>query len=171
MDTYRSTLLLVMPPQPGLLSGFAAGLVSLANYVSQKLPPVRVDILDLSDVSLLEAEAKLKNWATRYAENRRFVGITTTTASYQSALKVARITKQLAPHAVTILGGHHASADPETVLRHHSDIVDLVIIDEGERSLCELIHNYPDLTESPRVLRRLQYLRRWSHEQIKEIFP
>ena len=26
-------------------------------------------------------------------------------------------------------------------------------------------------SESPRVLRRLQYLRRWSHEQIKEIFP
>jgi len=25
--------------------------------------------------------------------------------------------------------------------------------------------------ESPRVLRRLQPLRRWSHEQIKQVFP
>ena len=28
-----------------------------------------------------------------------------------------------------------------------------------------------DNIESPRVLRRLQYLRRWSHEQIKQVFP
>ena len=26
-------------------------------------------------------------------------------------------------------------------------------------------------SESPRVLRRLRYLKRWSHEQIKQIFP
>lgn len=26
-------------------------------------------------------------------------------------------------------------------------------------------------SESPRILRRLKYLKRWSHEQIKQIFP
>lgn len=138
-----------MPPQPGLLGGFAAGLISLANYVSATMPEVQVNILDLSDASPAEAECKLKNWADGCSGSRAFVGITTTTASYQSALSIARLAKQAAPTAITILGGHHASADPEVILRRHSDIVDLIIVGEGERSLCELLRHYPAMARIP----------------------
>lgn len=138
-----------MPPQPGLLSGFAAGLISLANYVSKMLPHVSVGIIDLSDVSFSDAEGKLVRIASNCTNEKLFVGITTTTASYQSVLKIAGITKEVAPHAITVLGGHHASADPETLLRRHTGIVDLVVIGEGERSLCELIQNHPILTTTP----------------------
>lgn len=138
-----------MPPQPGLLGGFAAGLVSLANFISKRLHQVYVDIIDLSYTSLSDARLNLAGLIADSMNDKLFVGITTTTASYQSALKVASITREFAPHAIIVFGGHHASADPETVLRRHTGIVDLVVIGEGERSLCDLINNHPVLTMVP----------------------
>lgn len=148
MDTSacRTRLLLIMPPQPGLLSGFAAGLVSLANFVSDRIPQLRVDIIDFSDTSFPDAKRNLACLIADGTNDRLFVGITTTTASYQSALKIASITKEIAPRAITVMGGYHASADPETILRRHSGIIDLIVVGEGERSLCELLKNYPTLT-------------------------
>ncbi len=54
-----TTLLLIMPPQLGLLSGFAAGLISLANYVAARQPEVCVEILDLSARSLDDVDRTL----------------------------------------------------------------------------------------------------------------
>ena len=47
------------------------------------------------------------------------------------------------------------------------------IIRNGEiyLSVLDTISQSENEIESPRVLRRLQYLRRWSHEQIKQVFP
>jgi len=52
MEKHRTTLLLIIPPQLGLLNGFAAGLISFANYVSARQPEVCVEIIDLSAQSL-----------------------------------------------------------------------------------------------------------------------
>ena len=38
--------------------------------------------------------------------------------------------------------------------------------DTGQRKTYQIQHN-----ESPRVYRRLHYLREWSYEQVNEIFP
>jgi len=59
MEKNRITLLLIMPPQLGLLSGFAAGLISLANYVAARQPEVCVEILDLSAQSLDDVDRTL----------------------------------------------------------------------------------------------------------------
>jgi hypothetical protein len=148
MSENLTKLLLIMPPQLGLLSGFAAGLISLANFVTARMPDVYIDILDLSTHSLDDAKKQIVNSLCHQVQ-RLFVGITTTTASYQSALQIAQIVKTSEPKAITILGGHHASADPEHILNNHSKIVDVIVVGEGERSLCELLHNYPSLENIP----------------------
>ncbi len=48
--TSKRCLILVSPPQPGLLEGFSGGLIALANYASWRLGAVDVRILDLGTV-------------------------------------------------------------------------------------------------------------------------
>jgi len=138
-----------MPPQQGLLNGFATGLISLANFVEARMPEVCPVILDLSVHSFDSANMELIHSLESDPKKAVFIGITTTTASYQSALKIAHCVKQAAPWAVVVLGGHHASADPEIVLRSHPSLVDFIIVGEGERPLCSLIHHYPSLETVP----------------------
>lgn len=140
-------LLLVMPPQEGLLNGFAAGLISLANYIRDHQSEVSVEIADYSYLSTEEAEAALTGRLRCVVDQTVFVGITSTTASYRSALKIAEYAKDVSSSVITIMGGHHVSADAETVLRAHSGWVDIVVIGEGERTLNEVIRTYP-LVES-----------------------
>ncbi len=145
MEKDRITLLLIMPPQLGLLGGFAAGLISLANYVAARQPEVCVEILDLSAQSLDDVDRTIEDTFSTLQHGRVIAGITTTTASYQSALQVAHVVKGALPQSLVVFGGHHASADFETILLRHHGIIDLVILGEGERSLCELVQRYPSI--------------------------
>jgi radical SAM superfamily enzyme YgiQ (UPF0313 family) len=133
-------LVLVMPPQLGLLRGFSTGLLALANHVSQCLPDVEVQILDLSETPWEEVKGELSRSICTMGKHL-VVGLTTTTASYQSALEVARGFKWLDPACTVVFGGHHAGADAENVLRHHRDVVDFIIVGEGERALAGLLKN------------------------------
>ena len=151
MKTESKRLILIMPPQQGLLEGFAAGLISLANYVASMTNKIATDILDLSCFSSSGAKTELDHTFSEIKERTIFVGITTTTASYQSALEVGRFVKGIAPNAIIVFGGHHASADPEITLRYHKQTVDFIIAGEGEKALFELIHLYPILTNVPGI--------------------
>ena len=125
------------------MNGFATGLISLANYIRSRQPEVEVEIADFSCRSIQSSETELAE-RLRYALGRKvFVGITSTTASYQSALRMAEYVKNTSPSIVTIMGGHHVSADAETVLRAHSGQVDIIVYGEGERTLDEVIRTYP----------------------------
>lgn len=46
MGMLAKALLLIMPPQVGLLSGFCAGLVSIANFIGPRQPNLEIKILD-----------------------------------------------------------------------------------------------------------------------------
>ncbi len=144
MRERRTFLALVHPPQQGLLEGFSSGLVALANYVTKKLPEVEVTLLDFG----LLPDGEMQKQAMEYlqgVDGQVFVGVSSTTASYQSALRVVRAFKALCPGCVSILGGHHASAQCGTVLRtHHS--VDYVVFGEGERPLLEFLRCFPDVS-------------------------
>lgn len=144
MSLYQKTVLLVMPPQLGLLTGFSAGLISLANFVSARQPSTTVEILDLSEQSVDGACSLLRSVLTNL-KGDVLVGITTTTASYQSALTVARIVKTNLPQAFVVLGGHHTTADYETVLKNHHEIINSIVLGEGERSLNELVKRFPEV--------------------------
>lgn len=140
MSQRDQKLILVMPPQLGLLKGFSTGLISLANYVSFRLPEVEVEILDLSATSPEGVREAISRTALN-ADKEIVVGITTTTASYQAALNIARSFKDLAPASTVVFGGHHASADAKTILHNHSAYVDFIIVGEGEKPLVELLIN------------------------------
>lgn len=143
-ESPKTRLTLVMPPTPGLMDGFASALVSLATYVSLRLPDVAVEILDLGTHSLRYVEREIAE--QRFDGNcTHFVGVTTTTASYQAALQVARAFKKYMPNCVVIFGGHHASADVERVVAH-KEAVDFVVLGEGEKTLVSLISMYPDVS-------------------------
>jgi len=58
------------------------------------------------------------------------VGITAMTASYVSALNVARIVKKIDPSILVVMGGRHVSSLPENTLQQ--DCVDAVVIGDGE---------------------------------------
>jgi len=61
------------------------------------------------------------------------VGISVTSPSLASARRVARITRSVAPDALLVAGGAHASLDPDSLLRDGA--VDLCVLGEGERVL------------------------------------
>lgn len=177
-QTYdRRNLVLVHPPQRGLLEGFSSGLVALANHVTASLPSIKVRLLDLG----LADESSLKGQiqdVVSIARDPLFVGITTTTASYQSALLVAEIFKRLNPRCIVILGGHHASAQDDVILGHHT-CVDCVVRGEGEVALVELLKQYPALDDVPNLSYRLglaakrndQEATRLSTEELDKIPP
>lgn len=137
-------LSLVMPPQQGLLAGFANALVSLANYVRRNRPGISVDLIDLADVKQANLKEKLRPALSHAEESDLIVGITTTTASYQAALLTAEAAKMVRPSCTTIFGGHHVTGDPETVLKNH-EVVDYALLGEGERSLVQFLDSYPDV--------------------------
>jgi hypothetical protein len=131
-------VLLVQPPQPGLLDGFANGLVDLANFISPRLCEVKVKILDLGLIPVQCVSSALEDALRTFTKGATLIGITTTTATYQSALSVARAAKRIDPSNVVVLGGHHASPQHDVILRHHA-YVDFVVRGEGEYPLLKLI--------------------------------
>jgi len=145
MANNEKTLILVNPPQQGLLEGFSNGLYAIKSYLYKYLPSLNVQMLDLGAVFTPDIEQVIKS--NIIAPNKiLFVGITTTTASYQNALATARLFKKLFPKCITLLGGHHAANQAELVLGHKE--VDYVVVGEGEIALTELIRSYPDITET-----------------------
>jgi len=71
---------------------------------------------------------EIKNQIKEYAPD--VVGITVMTASYVSALNVARIVKNIDPSIHVVMGGRHVSSLPENTLRQHC--VDAIVIGDGE---------------------------------------
>ena len=65
------------------------------------------------------------------------VGITSVTATFTSALKVAQNTKQTCPQATVVLGGPHVTIADDKFLLQHPE-VDVVVKGEGEQTIVEL---------------------------------
>lgn len=144
-------LVLVMPPQIGLLNGFATGLISIANYVQANAPSVEVQLLDLSNAPLPALDEAILHAGVSFAKNT-VIGITATTASYHAALAVASSFKRMSVGDVqftTVLGGPHPSADAEVVLRSNADAVDYVVVGEGEIAMAEFLRRFPHVCSVP----------------------
>jgi anaerobic magnesium-protoporphyrin IX monomethyl ester cyclase len=144
------TVLLVVPPQRGLLEGFSTGLIAIANYLRLHVPSCAVRLLDLTHEPF-DALPDLISDALLAASGRVFVGITGTTASYQSMLRTAAVFKATQPSCVVVMGGHHATAQDELILRRHSDVVDFVVRGEGEVAMAALVTRYPDVEAVPNL--------------------
>jgi radical SAM superfamily enzyme YgiQ (UPF0313 family) len=66
------------------------------------------------------------------------VGITSTTLTYKSALKITSVTKEVLPECTAVLGGCHASFWDENALRECPSL-DLTVRKEGEMTFLELL--------------------------------
>ena len=69
------------------------------------------------------------------------VGLTCSTPNFFRAIKLAEMIRKNSP-AKIVLGGVHASALPEFIIDHYGDVIDCVVIGEGEITMLELVNAY-----------------------------
>jgi len=69
-------VVLVQPPQAGLLDGFASGLIDLANFIAPKVPETDITILDLGLEPNTVVSSKLRSALKKAEELRRFREVT-----------------------------------------------------------------------------------------------
>ncbi|MBU3934965.1 B12-binding domain-containing radical SAM protein, partial [Patescibacteria group bacterium] len=110
------------------------GLALLAALVREK--GFSVSFLDCNalQLGLDKIEEKLPK------EPPLFIGITATTVLIDNALTLAKIAKKKYPKTKIIIGGVHATVNPQEVLNHQE--VDYVVMGEGEYSLLELLSGW-----------------------------
>lgn len=70
----------------------------------------------------------------------RMIGVSTTTENYSNAIRIARLTKDVDPSTVVVLGGPHVTFTAEETLQETA--VDVVVRQEGEFAMLELALYY-----------------------------
>ncbi|MBU4360608.1 B12-binding domain-containing radical SAM protein [Patescibacteria group bacterium] len=106
-----------------------AGLMSIATYLRQEYPQVKIEILD----GRFDKNLKEKI-------NADIVGVSVGTFSYQNGLQAAKIAKQKG--AKVILGGPHATFLAKEILKNRK-FIDAVIKYKGEKAFTEYILGHP----------------------------
>lgn len=126
------------------------GLAYLAAVLEKNGYSVR--ILDLN------AQPKLSsNFKDILLEDKPgIVGITCLTPFYSAVLSLARITKEVTTARV-IIGGAHATALPEELLK--SNVIDYVVLGEGESTLVELTGSLLNRENKPESIKGIAYIK------------
>lgn len=78
------------------------------------------------------------------------IGLTSVTMTTPKAMEILKEAKRLAPQALTIMGGPHASFDASNLLTDNPEL-DLVILGEGEATLAELLPKIHDRQSWPAI--------------------
>jgi anaerobic magnesium-protoporphyrin IX monomethyl ester cyclase len=113
-------------PFPPLGLGYLAAVLEKNQY--------EVDVIDCQALGISFDEFRNE------IGNRKpsIVGITAITLTYNPALEVAKITKQVHPNCLVVLGGPHATFWDEQALKD-SPYLDVVVRKEGEITFLELV--------------------------------
>lgn len=108
------------------------GLGYLASVLEKK--EVEVNIVDCQalDINYEEFKAEIRK------KQVNIVGITSTTLTYKSALKIIKITKEAWPKCITLLGGPHVSFWDKEALQECPEL-DIVVRKEGENTFLDII--------------------------------
>lgn len=124
-------VLLIYPPYNWPRKNPPLGLAYIASYLEQA--NYTVNILDMSPLNLtikdLKEELKKETFKT--------VGISFMTSQVRLALEIAHLIKEMDKEITIFVGGPHASALPEEILREEG--IDFVVIGEGEITALELV--------------------------------
>ena len=110
------------------------GILSVATFLKENNPSVQIKVIDAAspDMPYPELEKRMREF------DPDVVGVSTYTHSFVDSLKVAQIAKKI-NHSVHVnFGGHHLTFFPKETLCH--DIIDSIIIGEGEIRFSELIN-------------------------------
>lgn len=130
-------IILINPPSGEVYGGLPApmqlplGLAYIAATIEQAGYDVKV--IDIETENLTEKQLIKKITDIEPS----IVGITCTTPTYNSAVKIHQIIKNVSKNIKTILGGIHPTIVPEEAIK--PDCVDFVIVGEGEKTIIELI--------------------------------
>jgi radical SAM superfamily enzyme YgiQ (UPF0313 family) len=94
------------------------------------------------DVSVLDQPAKgftvkeTVNWVRK--EGPDLLGFTTCSSSSRSAAVISKKVKEENPNRIIIFGGHHATSNPDRILRKYPS-VDVIVKGEGEYTVVDLV--------------------------------
>ena len=116
------------PPFTPLGLGYLAAVLEKNRY--------EVDVIDCQalNISFEEVKNELRK------RQPDVVGLTSTTLTYKSALRIIKIAKELNPNCLTILGGCHVTFWDDKALQECPQL-DIVVRKEGEITLLELMQN------------------------------
>ncbi len=125
-------VLLAMAPYPRSVKPYwpPVGISYVASYLLARDPRTTVKAVDYT----LE-EFSPESWRDKLAQTRPdIVGISLLTMNAANAVMLARLTKEVNPNIVTVLGGVHASLYPEELAQD----CDVVVRGEGEETFYEI---------------------------------
>ena len=127
---------LVNPPYPHGSHGHTPFLPLGLGYLAAVLEKAgyTVDVIDCQALRLSyeEAKSEIKN------RQPNIVAVTSATLTYKSALKIVKISKEVNPNCVTIMGGSHVTFWDDKALQECSEL-DIVVRREGENTLLEIV--------------------------------
>lgn len=106
-------------------------LAAIASTLIQGGHKVKILDLDLPKINDNLLCQTIKEWKPS------IVGITGTTPLYSEMIRLSRIVKNVDSSATVIVGGHHATACPESFMKVNS--IDIVVLGEGDFSFLELV--------------------------------
>jgi anaerobic magnesium-protoporphyrin IX monomethyl ester cyclase len=127
---------LVNPPSPSGSTGHLPFALLGLGYLAAVLEKdqYEVDVIDCQVLKLSFEEFR-SEISKRQPD---IVGMTSTTLTYKSALKLAKITKEVCPNCWTVLGGPHVTFWDDKALEECPEL-DVVVRREGENTLLELV--------------------------------
>jgi anaerobic magnesium-protoporphyrin IX monomethyl ester cyclase len=106
--------------------GYLAAVLEKNNF--------EVDVIDCQVLKLSFEECKIEI-SQRQPD---IVGITSTTLTYKSGLKIAKIAKEVNPNCLTVMGGSHVTFWDHEALQE-CPYLDVIVRREGENTLLELV--------------------------------
>ena len=139
------------PPFLPLGLGYLAAVLEKNNY--------KVDIIDCQALKIGYDEAK-EEIKTRQPD---IVGITSTTLTYKSALKIVQIAKEVNPNILTIMGGPHVTFWDTQALEECPQL-DVVVRKEGEQTVSRISAKSRSKTKLQRHIRH-HIPRKWANSQ------
>jgi anaerobic magnesium-protoporphyrin IX monomethyl ester cyclase len=127
---------LVNPPAPSGSTGHLPFALLGLGYLAAVLEKHRyqVDVIDCQVLKL-----SYEDYRSELGKRKpNIVGLTCSTLTYKSALKLAKIAKEVLPDCLTFIGGPHVTFWDENALEECPDL-DVVVRKEGEYTLLELV--------------------------------
>ena len=114
------------PPFTPLGLGYLAAVLEQNEY--------KVDVIDCQAAKLSYEEFKSEIGKRQ----PNIVGVTSTTLTYKSGLRIVKIAKEVFPNCLTIMGGSHVTFWDENALKECPEL-DVVVRKEGENTLLEIV--------------------------------
>jgi anaerobic magnesium-protoporphyrin IX monomethyl ester cyclase len=114
------------PPFTPLGLGYLAAVLEQNEY--------KVDVIDCQAAKLSYEEFKSEIGKRQ----PNIVGVTSTTLTYKSGLRIVKIAKEVFPNCLTIMGGSHVTFWDENALKECPEL-DVVVRKEGENTMLELL--------------------------------